>query len=206
VSTLLQLDSSPQATSVSRELTAEFVRTWRASHPDGDVIQRDLAAAPPPVIGSAWIAAAYTPEEQLTEQQKQELAASDALIAELLRADEYVIGVAMHNFTVPTVLKLWVDQIVRKGVTFSYSAAGAEGLLKGKKATVIVASGGVYAEGTPAAAMNFADPYLRSILAFIGVTDVRFVSAGGTIQVAMGAVDRPTFLQPILQEVRAAAA
>ncbi len=100
-------------------------------------------------------------------------------IAELEQADEYVFGVAMHNFSIPSVLKLWIDQVVRAGRTFSYTASGPQGLLQGKKATILVASGGVYEAGSPASAMNFIDPYLKTILAFIGITDVKFVSAGG---------------------------
>jgi FMN-dependent NADH-azoreductase len=124
----------------------------------------------------------------------------------LERADEYVIGVAMHNFSIPAVLKLWIDQIVRSGRTFSYGAQGPRGLLQDKKATVVIASGGVYESGTPGAAMNHIDPYLQTILGFIGVINVQFITAGGSAQLMAGAVDRQTFLKPTLDHVRAAAA
>ena len=134
------------------------------------------------------------------------LALSEQLIGELERADEYVIGVAMHNFSIPSVLKLWIDQVARNGRTFAYGKNGPQGLLKGKKATVLVASGGVYSAGSPAAAMNFIDPYLKTVLGFIGVTHVTFITAGGASKLMSGAVDRASFLQPTLAQVRALAA
>lgn len=204
--TLLHLDSSPLSSSISRELTREFATTWKAAHPDGSVIYRDLAATPPKAIDATWIGAAYTPPAARTPQQISALAESDALIAELESADEYLFGVAMHNFSIPSVLKLWVDQVVRSGRTFSYGEGGAQGLLAGKKATVLIASGGMYQLGTPAGALNFIEPYMKMILGFVGVTDVRFVTAGGVSQIMTGAVDRDTFLKPALEQVRVFAA
>ena len=203
--TLLHLDSSPLETSISRELTREFVKTWKNTHPDGKVIHRDLTATPLKPVDSAWIFGQYTPEASRTPEQKAALALSDELIAELQLANEYVFGVAMHNFSIPSVLKLWIDQIVRRGHTFVYSEAGPEGLLHGKKATILVASGGVYAPGTPGSALNFIDSYLKTILGFIGVTDVKIVTAGGAAQVMTGTVDRETFLKPTLEQVRTVA-
>ena len=205
MSILLHLNTSPLASSVSRELTREFVSNWKASHPTGEVIDRDLAANPPKPLDQAWIYATFTPEEALQPEQKDLIAYSDEAIAELGRADEYVIGVAMHNFSIPAVLKLWIDQVVRRGRTFSYGAEGPKGLLSGKKATVLVATGGVYDAGSPYAAFNFIDPYLRTILGFIGITDVKFVTAGGTTQLMSGTVDRGQFLQPHLEQVRSIA-
>src|SRR5271156_1643922 len=155
MATLLHIDSSPLASSVSRELTREFISNWKAVHPGGPVIQRDLAANPPQPIHQGWIYSAFTPEEARTPEQKAWLAYSDASIDELLQADELVIGVAMHNFSIPSVLKLWIDQIVRKGRTFDYGSDGPKGLLAGKKATLLVATGGEYAAGTPMAGYNF---------------------------------------------------
>lgn len=205
MATLLHLDSSPLATSVSRELTAEFTKIWRDSHPGGTVIRRDLAANPPRPIDAAWIAASFTPEADRTPEQKAALALSDELIAELEAADEYVMGVAMHNFSIPSVLKLWVDQVVRRGRTFVYSETGPQGLLHGKKATLVAATGGVYDAGTPLAALNFIDPYLKTVLGFLGVTDVKVVTAAGTAQLFTGTIDRVTLLAPALQAVRMAA-
>jgi FMN-dependent NADH-azoreductase len=157
-------------------------------------------------VDEGWIYSVYTPEEALQPEQKALLAYSDEAIAELEKADEYVIGVAMHNFSIPSVLKLWIDQIVRRGRTFAYGGAeGPKGLLSGKKATVLVATGGMYDAGSPYAALNFIDPYLRTILGWIGITDIKFVTAGGTAQLMSGTVDRGRFLQPHLEQVRSSA-
>lgn len=204
--TLLHLDSSPLENSISRELTREFVKTWKTAHPDGSVIYRDVATHTPKPIDAAWIGAGFTPVDARTPEQKALLAPSEELIAELEKADEYVFGVAMHNFSIPSSLKLWIDLVVRSGRTFRYGANGPQGLLVGKKATVLVASGGVYESGTPAAALNFVEPYVKTILGFVGVTDVKFVTAAGAAQVMMGAVDRATFLKPTLELVRSGVA
>ena len=200
--TLLAVNSSPLATesSVSRQLTAEFVEKWQQAHPDGKVIRRDLITTPLEPVSAEWIGAAHTPEEKLTVRQRELLATSSELIAELNAADEYVFGVAMHNFSVPAVLKLWIDQVVRAGKTFSYESGTPAGLLRGKNATLLVSSGGVYDQGTPKAAMNFVEPYLRSIFRFIGVTDTRFINASGTARLRFGA-DRATVLEPALASI-----
>ncbi len=204
MATLLHLDSSPPAGSVSRELTREFVSNWKKSHPTGQVIYRDLAANSPQPVDQAWIYAAHTPADALGPEQKTLLAKSDEFIAELEQADEYVFGVAMHNFSIPAVLKMWIDQVVRAGRTFAYGPNGPKGLLSGKKATILVASGGVYEAGTPLAALNFIDPYLSTILGFIGIKDVKFVNAGGTAQLRSGK-DRGEFLKPHLEQIRSIA-
>lgn len=204
MATLLRIDSSPLGSdaSFSRQLTAEFVQEWQRRHPDGNVLTRDLATAKLAPVSAEWIGAAYTPEGSLTARQRQVLASSDELIAELKAADGYVIGIPMHNFSVPSVLKLWIDQVVRVGKTFVYENGAPVGLLANKKATFITASGGVYEQGSPASAMNFVEPYLRSVFGFIGVTDTRFVNAGGTAKLRYG-VDRDTILQPALASIRA---
>ena len=206
MATLLHLDSSPLESSISRELTREFVKTWKAKHAVGTVIVRDLAAHPAKPLNAQSIGAIYTPAAGRTPEQKEALAFSDELIGELKKADEYVIGVAMHNFSIPSVLKLWIDQVVRSGETFSYGEGGAQGLLQGKKVTILIASGGVYDAGTPAAGFNHVEPYLRTILGFIGLTDVKFVTASGVAQIMTGAVDREAFLKPTLEQVRSQAA
>lgn len=206
MATLLQIDSSPLSSSVSRELTREFVSNWEIAHPSGQVIVRDLAANPPKPLDQAWIYAAHTPADALQPEQKAILSYSEECIAELERADEYVIGVAMHNFSIPSVVKLWIDQVVRSGRTFAYGGPqGPKGLLTSKKATILAATGGIYGAGTPMAALNFIDPYLNTILRFIGVTDVTFVTASGTAQLMSGKVDRGLFLQPHLEQVRSIA-
>jgi FMN-dependent NADH-azoreductase len=199
---LLHIDTSPlYGRSVSRELTAAFVVQWKASHPDGKVVHRDLSATEISPITSEWVGAIYTPAEARTPQQKELLSLSDSLIAELEQADEYVIGVPMHNFGVPSVLKLWIDQIARAGRTFSYADGTPKGLLTGKKATFIIATGGIYSAQTQMAPFNFVEPYLRSVFGFLGVTDATFLTAGGTMALNQGQ-DRNTFLAPHLQTVQ----
>jgi FMN-dependent NADH-azoreductase len=200
--TLLHINSSPlYDRSVSRELTSAFVAQWKSSHPNGTVIDRDLNAAPISPITAEWVGAAYAPEEARTPQQKNLLAFSDSLLAELERADEYVFGVPMHNFGVPSVLKLWIDQIVRAGRTFSYTDGVPKGLLTDKKATFIIATGGIYDAQTQMASFNFVEPYLRSVFAFLGVTNAAFLTAGGTAALNYGQ-DRDAFLAPHLQAVQ----
>ena len=201
--TLLEIESSPmnRDASVSRELTVRFVQQWKQAHPDGSVITRDLNASRLPTIDAEWITAMQTPEEKRTPAQREALLLSDTLIAELKAADEYIFGVPMHNFTVPSVLRLWIDQVARAGKTFAYVNGAPQGLLKGKKAHFIIASGGKYEAGTPMASYNFVEPYLRTIFGFLGVTDVTFVAAGGTAALSSGKVDRPSFLAPHLQAI-----
>ena len=200
--TLLHIDSSPlYGRSISRQLTGAFVTQWQSSHPDGAVIERDLNATTISPINAEWVGAVYTPEEARTPQQKELLALSDTLIAELDQADEYVIGVPMHNFSVPSVLKLWIDQISRAGKTFSYADGKPKGLVTGKKATFIIATGGVYDAQTQMASFNFVEPYLRSVFGFLGVTDATFLTAGGTAALNFGQ-DRDAFLAPHLQVVQ----
>ena len=202
MSTLLHINSSPlYGRSVSRELTAAFVNEWKASHPDGRVIDCDLNAAAIPPINAEWVGAVYAPEHARTPKQKELLSLSDSLVTELEQSDEYVIGVPMHNFGVPSVLKLWIDQIARVGRTFSYGDGGPKGLITGKKATFIIATGGIYDAQTKMASFNFVEPYLRSVFGFLGVTDANFLTAGGTAVLNQGQ-DRSAFLAPHLQSVQ----
>ena len=197
MSTLLRIDSSPMGpgASFSRKLTDEFVRHWKRIHPGGNVVTRDLTVTPLVALNAEWIAAAFTTESARTPEQREILALSDELIEEIQSADEYVVGVPMHNFSISGALKLWVDQVVRAGKTFSYAGGKPAGLLKGKKATLVLTSGGVYEPGTPMAAMDFTEPYLRTIFAFMGVTDVRVIRAGGTAK-ARDQAGREAILQP----------
>jgi FMN-dependent NADH-azoreductase len=200
--TLLHIDSSPlYGRSVSRQLSSAFVERWQASHSGAVVIDRDLNATSIPPVNAAWVAAVFTPEDARTPEQRQALTLSDSLIAELEQADEYVIGVPMHNFGIPSVLKLWIDQIARAGRTFSFVNGAAKGLLTGKKATIVIATGGKYDVQTQMASFNFVEPYLRSLFGFLGVTDTTFLTAGGTMALNHGQ-DRDAFLSPHLQSVR----
>jgi FMN-dependent NADH-azoreductase len=200
--TLLHIDSSPlYGRSVSRELTAAFVTQWKTSYPFGSVVHRDLTATAIPPINADWVGAVYTPQEARSQQQNELLSLSDSLLAELEQADEYVFGVPMHNFGIPSVLKLWIDQIARVGRTFTYAGGTPKGLIVGKKATFIIATGGIYDAQTQMASFNFVEPYLRSVFGFLGLTDVTFLTAGGTMALNHGH-DRDAFLAPHLQAVQ----
>jgi len=201
--TLLHIDSSPLGeASISRHLTAEFVEQWQLAHPDGKVITRDLTSSGLTALDGQWIGAAYTPEASRTPEQKQTLALSDTLVGELLTADEYVFGVPMHNFSVPGTFKLWIDQIARAGKTFTYVDGAPKGLLTGKKATFLIASGGVYGAGSAMASFNFVEPYLRTVFAFLGVADTTFQTAGGTASLMRGG-SREELLLPQVEAIRA---
>lgn len=186
--TVLHIDSSARLTgSVSRDLTAQVVERLGAK----EIIRRDLAT-PLPLLDEAWIGANFTPADQRSDAQKELLALSDALIAELQAADTIVIGAPVYNFSVPSTLKAWIDLVARAGVTFRYSEAGPEGLLKGKRVIVVMTSG-----GTPAGSdYDYASRYLKQILGFIGLTDVELVAADqqavdaeGSLAKAKSAID-----------------
>jgi FMN-dependent NADH-azoreductase len=206
MSKLLHLDSSPMgAASVSRHLSSTFTENWKKANAGGTVVTRDLTTSGLVAIDATWVAAVYTPAEARTAEQKETLAVSDALIAELKAADEVAIGVAMHNFSVPGVLKLWIDQIVRVGETFGYVDGAPKGLLTGKKITFLIATGGVYGPGSAAASLNFVEPYLKALFGFVGVSEIAFHTAGGAAALNRGA-NREEFLQPHDEAVAALAA
>src|SRR5216684_1862380 len=173
---LLRIDSSARSSSVTRQLTAKFVEEWKKSHPAGEVIQRDLATTRLPHITDQWAGTQLKPS-QLTPEQRSYLSTSDELIEELQAADTVVIGAPMYNFSIPSSLKAWIDQIVRLGKTVGYGPNGPQGLLARKKVVVITSRGAAYEKGTARGAFDFQEPYLLHILAFIGLTDVTFIHA-----------------------------
>jgi FMN-dependent NADH-azoreductase len=174
---LLRIDSSVRRNSVSRQLTQRFIEAWKKENPAGQVIDRDLAATSLPHITDEWMHAAYTDPAALTPAQQETLSTSDMLIDELLAADTIVIGAPMYNLTVSAPLKAWIDQIVRVGRTVLWGPNGTEGVLKEKKVVVLTSRGGSFRPGTPTAQYDHQEPYLRHILAFIGLTDVTFIHA-----------------------------
>jgi FMN-dependent NADH-azoreductase len=181
---LLVIEVSPRtASSTSRTLTARFVQKWQAEHPGGTVILRDLARSNLPFVDESWIAGVFTPPEQHSPEVVSAMKISDELIAELKSADHLVIGTPLYNFNIPALLKAYIDQIVRVGETFTWAY---EGLVTGKKATVLLASGSDFSPGTPYESLNQAGPYLRQILGFIGITDVNVVLAGRAMAVDKG--------------------
>ncbi|HLA70521.1 MAG TPA: NAD(P)H-dependent oxidoreductase [Steroidobacteraceae bacterium] len=172
---LLVINSSAAGTdSVSRVLVADAVSKLLAAEPDAQVTHRDLDAAPVPNLSSATLAGVRGTPKTAAEWVARKL--SDELIAELRAADTIVIGAPMYNFSTSTLLRAWFDYVLRAGETFSYSEAGPQGLLGGKRVIVVAARGGSYSEG-PAQAIDFQEPYLRHLLGFVGLTDVTFVHA-----------------------------
>jgi FMN-dependent NADH-azoreductase len=173
---LLQIDSSARAGSVTRGLTAKFAEEWKTNHPTGEVIHRDLATTMLPLITDDWNATQIDPSK-LTPAHRNYLSTSDALIEEVQAADTLVIGAPMYNFAIPSLLKAWIDQIVRIGKTLGYGPHGPHGLLGNKKVFIVTARGGAYEKGTPREKFDFQEPYLRHIFGFIGLTDVTFIHA-----------------------------
>jgi FMN-dependent NADH-azoreductase len=176
--TLLHIDASPRGNrSKSRQLGREFLTAWQAAHPNARVITRDVGLEPPPFVTEAWVEGAFAPAESQSPAARDAIAVSNSYVDELLAADQVVITTPIYNLSLPAVLKAWIDQIVRVGRTFAANASGYEGLAKGKRVIVIVASGSDFRPATPGGAYNFLEPYLRGILGFIGISDVQFVYA-----------------------------
>jgi FMN-dependent NADH-azoreductase len=176
MTTILQINSAARSqgansTLLLNELTAKL----QQSNPGAQVVVRNLQAEPLPHMDDAILGAFFTPAEQRTPEQAAISARSEALIAELQAADIVVIGAPMYNFGISSQLKTYFDFIARAGISFKYSANGAEGLVKGKKVFVVAARGGKYA-GTP---NDSHTPYLQMFLGFLGMTDVNFIYAEG---------------------------
>lgn len=179
--TVLQIESSPVGDrSVTRKFTTKVIAGLKEKHPDAKIILRDLAVNPVNHISGAEIGATYTPADQRTPEQRATLQTVEDLLGELVSADVIVIGAPMHNFSVTSTLKAWIDHIVVPGRTYQYGEGGIpHGLLAAdKKVIVVSASGGVYSE-PPMIAFDFLKGYLRHVMGFIGLTDVSFISAEG---------------------------
>ena len=177
---LLHIDSSITGNnSASRKLTQQIVEAWVAKHPDTQVEYLDLVVDTPNHFTMAAMAPRTGQTEGLSAEQVAENAVSEKLVSQFLAADVVVIGAPFYNFTIPTQLKAWIDRIAQPGRTFRYTANGPEGLAKGK--TVIVASsrGGMYSTSAAAEAMEHQESYLKVVLGFFGITDVRIVRAEG---------------------------
>lgn len=170
---ILHVDASQREQgSVSRGLSQALVEQLTAKYPDSRVIRRDLAAGVP-LVNADWIAANETAEDQRTAAQREILAFSDELVGELRDSDVWVIGTPVYNFSLPPVLKAWIDQICRARVTFAYSESGPRGLLEDRKVFLAIASGGSRV-GSPT---EFLTPYLDHVLGFIGIRDVEIIAA-----------------------------
>ena len=191
---LLHLDSSILGQhSASRELGAAVVARWQRDVRGLDVAYRDLAANPLPHLSGA----------SLAQADADEAATATAVMDEFLSADVIVVGAPMYNFGIPSQLKAWIDRVAVAGKTFRYTATGPEGLLKGKKAFIASARGGVYSAGSPAAALEHQESYLIGLLAFLGVTDVQVVRAEG---IAFGPEAKEAAIAHALEDIAAIAA
>jgi len=166
--------SSNPMVSTSRKLNQQVQQLITQQHAEVNLIDRDVSQGLP-LINAEWIAAAYTDAAERSEAQQQLLAFSDALIQELKTADEIIIATPMYNFSVPTGVKAWIDLVARTGETFQYTTEGPQGLLENKPVTLIISTGGVPIDSP----MDFASPYLKQVLGFIGITNVSVISAEG---------------------------
>ncbi|MGF6230643.1 FMN-dependent NADH-azoreductase [Inquilinus ginsengisoli] len=176
---ILQIDSSPLGdASVSRQLTKATVEAWRARYPQAELVYRDLVADAPEHLTAERLAVIkFGKDSELTPVQAEERALIDAIVGEFLSADVVVIGAPMYNFAVPTQLKAWIDRLAQAGRTFRYTETGPVGLAGGRKVIVASSRGGIYTAGLEA--LDHQEAYLRTILGFIGVTDIDFVRAEG---------------------------
>lgn len=203
---LLHVDSSILGpNSVSRTLTAEIVEREKSLHPGLEVIYRDLAETPQAHLSgthmAVWHAGATPPQDAALEA---DLAASEAILQELLAADIIVIGAPMYNFAIPSQLKAWIDRVVVRGRTFRYGEAGPESLLApGKKLILASTRGGGYGPGAPAAFLDHQETYLKGVLGFIGLTDVIVIRAEG---IAMGAEALASAMTAARKDITALAA
>ena len=195
---LLHIDSSILGeASASRELSAAIVKALTGAMPGVEVIRRDLDADPIPHLGSRLLAA-VRPEIVVASATRAADEKGAAALEEFLGADIVVIGAPMYNFTIASQLKAWLDRIIIAGKTFGYTEAGAKGLAGDKKVIIASSRGGLYGPGTPQAANDFQETYLRTILGFIGIEDVDIVRAEG---VAYGPEQREAAMRAALASV-----
>ena len=202
MSKLLHIDSSIlSSNSVSRQLTAQIVASWRAAHPAAEVSYLDLAVQTPGHFSADAMGFRLPPSSaQLTDAQKRENALSEALVSQFLASDVVVIGAPLYNFSIPTQLKAWIDRIAQVGRTFTYTDKGPIGLAGGKTVIIASARGGVYSTSDAGNAMEHQESYLKTVFGFFGVTDVRFVRAEG---LAMGEAAKASALAAAQVEILA---
>jgi FMN-dependent NADH-azoreductase len=200
---LLHIDSSITGTaSASRQLTAQIVASLQKANPGIEVIHRDLEAEPLPHLNNKMLAG-MAPDAATDAATRNEISRSFSALDEFLAADIVVIGAPMYNFSISSQLKSWIDRVVVAGKTFTYTAEGPKGLAGGKKVIIASSRGGAYVPGTPYAALDFQETYLRSVLKFIGIEDVEFVRAEG---IAIGPEQREAAMQKAFAAIAALAA
>jgi len=177
---ILHIISSPRgAASNSIKLGHAIIEKIKETYPGSTVTERNLVTQKFPHLEESHITSFYTPKEHYTPENEAAVKHSDEAIAQIKDADIIVIGAPLYNFTIHSALKAWIDHIVRKGLTFEYDENGPKGLITGKKIYLAVATGGVYSEG-PMQSYDFVVPYLKTILAFQGMTDVSVFRIEGT--------------------------
>lgn len=175
---ILQIDTSPRHDrSHSRMLAREFMEKWSDLHPETKIIHRDLGLNPVPYIDATWVKAKFTPPEQYTPERASAIELSDELIDEFLAADRYVLSTPMYNFSIPAVLKSYIDHIVRPRRTFAVGSGGFQGLVTDKKMLIFTARGSDFSPGSAFASLDFQEPFLRTVFNFIGITDIQFINA-----------------------------
>lgn len=180
MTSILHIDSSPRAArSRSRQLAKEFVKEWKALHPEDVIAYRDLRVSPIPHVTEEWITADYTPLEQRPPEMTSILQLSDELVDEVLVADRCVFSVPMYNFSIPSGFKAYIDYIVRVGRTFAVIDGQFKGLVLGKKIVFITARGDEYGVGSLHESWDAQEPALRFAFQFIGVSDIQFIHANG---------------------------
>ena len=191
---LLVLSSPRGAESISERIARRLVGDIVAGAPGTKVVTRDLVRNPLPHLEAAFASGRVRPAQERAHAEVIAIDRSDPLVDELFAADTIVIAAPMHNFSVPSSLKAWIDHIARPGRTFTYTAAGPEGLLKGKRVILVLARGGIYTKG-PMQQMEFQESYLRAVLGFLGVTDIDTIHVEGIAMgddIARAAIDRAT--------------
>ncbi|MCP8898679.1 FMN-dependent NADH-azoreductase [Gilvimarinus xylanilyticus] len=194
--TLLQIKSSLNGDDgQSSYLSNQFVQRWKAQHPDGQVVVRDLAANPVPHLDGERFNAFLTPADKRSAQEQKIVDYSDELIAEIKSADVIALGLPMYNFGIPSTLKAYFDHIARSGVTFRYTAEGPEGLLPNIPVYILAARGGIY-QGTQADSQT---GYMQTFLAFLGLKNTQFIYAEG---LAMGEEGKDSALNQAVATIK----
>lgn len=200
MASLLVIAASPRGDeSVSHNLQTAFQKIWKECSPDSRILYRNLNESPLPYVQATWLSAYFTPPEQHTTQMTKELSLSNELTNELMAANHLVISTPVYNYNVPAVLKSWIDNVVRKGMTLGYDG---KGLIQNKKATILLASGGDYTDGSPIQERNIAHQYLIMILKVLGFEDVVLISAGNAKKVDMGEISMDDFVDSLLPKLR----
>jgi FMN-dependent NADH-azoreductase len=197
---LLHIDSSILGdNSASRAITAAAVARLRTLHPDAEVQRRDLAAHPVGPLTGAYLAG-QSAAVQHDQAMQEDLELGGAVLDEFLAADIVVLGAPMYNLGIPAQLKAWVDRIIIAGKTFHYTETGPKGLAGGKRVVLALARGGFYGPGTPAAAVEHSESYLRAVLGFIGLPEIEVIVAEG---IATGPEQRQKALDNALAQAAA---